>query len=52
MKYVKKLQRGVQVEGFINTLKNNYDLPVKPNVSLFPRLETEFIKQARPRLAE
>ena len=52
MKDVKKLQPGVQVEGFINTLKNNYDLLVKPDVSAFPRLETEFIKQARLRLAE
>ena len=52
MKDVKKLQPGVQVEGFINTLKNNYDLLVKPDLALFPRLETEFIKQARLRLAE
>ena len=52
MKEVKKLQPGVQVEGFINTLKNNYDLLVKPDVTAFPRLETEFIKQARLRLAE
>ena len=52
MKDVKKLQPGVQVEGFINTLKNNYDLLVKPDLTTFPRLETEFIKQARLRLAE
>ena len=51
MKYVKKLQPGVQVEGFINTLKNNYDLLVKRDVMKFPRLETK-IKIQRLRLPE
>ena len=52
MKEVKKLQQGAQGKGFINTSKNNYDLLVKPDITAFPQLEIEFIKQERLWLAE
>ena len=52
MKDIKRLEPGVPAENFIASLRNVYDLLVKPETTNHPRLETEFLKQARLRMAE
>ena len=52
MKDIKRLEPGVPAENFIASLRNVYELLVKPEVTNHPRLETEFLKQARLRMAE
>ena len=52
MKDIKRLEPGVPAENFIASLRNVYDLLVQPELSSHPRLETEFLKQARLRMAE
>ena len=52
MKDVKRLEPGVPAENFIASLRNVYDLLVQPELTSHPRLETEFLKQARLRMAE
>ena len=52
MKDIKRLEPGVPSENFIASLRNVYELLVKPDVTNHPRLETEFLKQARLRMAE
>ena len=52
MKDVKRLEPGVPAENFIASLRNVYDLLVAPERGQHPRLEKEFLKQARLRMAE
>ena len=52
VKDVKRLEPGIPAEDFIGSLRNVYDLLVKPEVSRHPRLEIEFLKQARLRMSE
>ena len=52
MKDVKKLEPGIPCENFIASLRNNFDLLVKPELGTYPLLEKEFIKQARLRMSE
>ena len=52
MKDIKRLEPGVPSENFKALLRNVYELLVKPDVTYHPRLETEFLKPARLRMAE
>ena len=52
MKDIKRLEPGVPAENFIASLRNVYDLLVQPELTNHPRLENEFLKQARLRMAE
>ena len=52
MKDIRRLEPGVPAENFIASLRNVFDLLVQPELTNHPRLETEFLKQARLRMAE
>ena len=52
MKDIKRLEPGVPAENFLASLRNVHDLLVKPELTNHPRLEIEFLKQARLRMAE